>query len=408
MSTVRHLAEEVSSGLRAVLPGINKNPLYKLSLCAAAVLEVQSCNTMDIAAVLPLETERIDMRYQWLSRFLSTDSIDNDEVMRPFIRQALETASASGETLILCIDQTQLSDRFGILSLSLRFGGRALPLLWRVRKGQGNIGSDICMELLEKIKSFLPEGSRVLLLGDRFYGQAPLIAFCHRSGWDYRLRLKENLKVFNEAGDETSLADLVPAEKKGRKELLMKNIYLTEQRVQTNLSILQEPGHDEPWLLAVGGTEPNYYKTLDYGMRWGCEAMFSDFKTRGFGLEDTKLERADRIARLMLILSVAMHWCVLAGLRDRMRNPLPREKKLKISDLTTLPTRMRNSMSCRQSSEKLGEVSVLISKEDSGCSEDTLRCSVPCLPCFLHCEKVMDGKSLSTYPISAEYTPFLN
>lgn len=145
MSTISHLAEEVSSGLRAVLPGINKNPLYKLSLCAAAVLEVQSCNTMDIAAVLPLETERIDMRYQWLSRFLSTDSIDNDEVMRPFIRQALETASASGETLILCIDRTQLSDRFGILSLSLRFGGRALPLLWRIRKGQGNIGSDICL-----------------------------------------------------------------------------------------------------------------------------------------------------------------------------------------------------------------------------------------------------------------------
>ena len=325
MSTVSHLAEEVSSGLRAVLPGINKNPLYKLSLCAAAVLEVQSCNTMEIAAVLPLEAERIDMRYQWLSRFLSTDSIDNDEVMWPFVRQASETASASGETLILCIDQTQLSGRFGILSLSLRFGGRALPLLWLVRKGKGNIGSDICMELLEKIKSFLLEGSRVLLLGDRFYGQAPLIAFCRRSGWDYRLRLKENLKVFNEDGEETSLADLVPAEKEGRRELHLKNIYLTEQRVRTNLSILQESGHDEPWLLAVG-TEPNYYKTLDYGMRWGCEAMFSDFKTRGFGLEDTKLERADRIARLMLILSVAMHWCVLAGLRDRMLNPLPREK----------------------------------------------------------------------------------
>jgi hypothetical protein len=52
--------------------------------------------------------------------------------------------------------------------------------------------------------------------------------------------------------------------------------------------------------------------------------------------------------------------------------------------------RMRNSMSCRRSSEKLGETPVLISKEDSGCSEDTLRCFVPCLPCFLHCKKVMD------------------
>jgi hypothetical protein len=38
---------------------------------------------------------------------------------------------------------------------------------------------------------------------------------------------------------------------------------LTEQRVQTNLSILQEPGHPEPWLIATG-TDPNYYKTLEF------------------------------------------------------------------------------------------------------------------------------------------------
>jgi hypothetical protein len=57
-----------------------------------------------------------------------------------------------------------------------------------------------------------------------------------------------------------------------------------------------------------------------------------------------------------------------------------------------LPTRMRNSMSCRQPSEKLGEAPVLISKEDFDCSEDMRRCSVPCLRCFLLLGKVMDGK----------------
>jgi len=82
----------------------------------------------------------------------------------------VQVASDSGKTLILCLDWTQLSDRFGILSLSLRFGGRALPLLQRVQKGQGNICSAICLELLEKMRSFLPDGISVLLLGDRYYG----------------------------------------------------------------------------------------------------------------------------------------------------------------------------------------------------------------------------------------------
>lgn len=325
MCTVNHLAEEVRSGLRSVLPDLNKSPLGKLSLCVAAVLEVQTCNTMDIATVIPLDTDRSDMQYQWLSRFLSTHTVDNDEVMLPFIRQAIQAASGSGETLVLCIDQTPISNRFGILMVSLRFGNRALPLLWRVQKGTGNIGYDICKEILDKIKSVISSESKVLLLGDRFYGQASLITYCQRHGWDYRLRLKGNLKVFTEDGTEASTKELVPSTA-GTKEVYLENVFLTEQRVPTNISILQEPGHEEPWILATG-SNPNYYTTLDYGMRWGCEAMFSDFKTRGFGLEDTRLERPDRVARLLLILSVALHWCVFTGIRDRQENPLPREKK---------------------------------------------------------------------------------
>ena len=346
MCTVKHLAEEVRSGLRSVLPDLNKSPLSKLSLCVAAVLEVQTCNTMDIAAVIPLETDRTDMQYQWLSRFLSTHTVDNDEVMMPFIRQAIQAASGSGETLVLCIDQTPISDRFGILMVSLRFGGRALPLLWRVQKGTGNIGYDICKEILDKIKSVISSESKVLLLGDRFYGQANLITYCQRHGWDYRLRLKGNLKVFTEDGTKASVKDLVPSST-GTKEVYLENVLLTEQRVPTNISILQEPGHEEPWILATGSS-PNYYTTLDYGMRWGCESMFSDFKTRGFGLEDTRLEKTDRIARLLLILSVALHWCVFTGVSDRLENPLPREKKLKSLDSMILKTKTNQRTLCPQ------------------------------------------------------------
>lgn len=35
----------------------------------------------------------------------------------------------------------------------------------------------------------------------------------------------------------------------------------------------------------------NEYKALDYGMRWGIEAMLSDFKTRGFGLKSTMIRK---------------------------------------------------------------------------------------------------------------------
>ena len=42
-------------------------------------------------------------------------------------------------------------------------------------------------------------------MGDRFYGSPALIAWCRAQGWDWRLRLKQDLLVF-EAGGETTLA----------------------------------------------------------------------------------------------------------------------------------------------------------------------------------------------------------
>ena len=58
---------------------------------------------------------------------------------------------------------------------------------------------------------------------------------------------------------------------------------------------------------------PSEYRTLDYGMRWGIEAMFSDFKTRGFGITQSQIKKPDRLARLILVLAIAMYWAVSTG-----------------------------------------------------------------------------------------------
>jgi cytochrome c-type biogenesis protein CcmH/NrfG len=72
---------------------------------------------------------------------------------------------------------------------------------------------------------------------------------------------------------------------------------------------------------------PTSYRALDYGLRWGIEAMFSDTKTRGFNLEDSQLRRADRIERLILILALALYWAVSTGMWDAVNNPSAAEKK---------------------------------------------------------------------------------
>lgn len=329
MSTIKHLSLEVERSLREGCPWLYKNPRNKLSLCVAAVLEVRSCNTMDIAAALPLPPERIDMRYQWLSRFLLTETVDNDKVMEPFAKQAISHSCAKGETIVLCMDQTFVNDCHGILALSVRSGNRCFPLFWRTKKGLGNIGFSQQKELLDIVASLIPEKSKVLLLGDRFYGSVELINYLHQRNWDYRLRLKGNILVDTGERSCTTGQLAVNVSSKGA---YFKDVLLTGQQVETNLGIVHEKNHPEPWIIAMK-TTPNYYKTMDYGLRWGIEPMFSDFKTRGFGLEETHLERPERVSRLILILSIALHWAVLSGMLDASENPLPCEKKLKNLDM---------------------------------------------------------------------------
>jgi hypothetical protein len=60
--------------------------------------------------------------------------------------------------------------------------------------------------------------------------------------------------------------------------------------------------------------------------------MFSDFKTRGFGLEDSHLrrperpERPERLDRLILVMALALFWAVSTGMWDAVHGATPDEK----------------------------------------------------------------------------------
>jgi hypothetical protein len=62
-------------------------------------------------------------------------------------------------------------------------------------------------------------------------------------------------------------------------------------------------------------------------------AMFSDYKTRGCNLEggcnleDSQIQRTDRLDRLVMVLSLALYWAVSAGMWDAMENRTPAQKK---------------------------------------------------------------------------------
>jgi len=321
MGTVQKLAEKVKEGLQTVLPKLRKTVVNKLALAVGAMLEARTPNTSELANVLPVPTEQAEIREQWLRRLLKNPLLDSPVILEPFARTALEEAARHGQTVILSMDQTDLGDRFAVLMVALQVGDRSLPLAWQVEAGAANIGFAGQQVLLERVRGWLPAGAAVLLLGDRFYPSAALFTWLQQHGWQYRLRLKGNLTV-DTGSDETTTGELA----REVTERYLPDVRLFHGGVPTNLGIWHEAGHEEPWIIAMD-CRPCKAAVRDYGARWVIEPTFSDFKSRGFQLEDTQLQAPDRLDRLILIMTLAMYWCVRVGRHDALYNPTSLEKK---------------------------------------------------------------------------------
>ena len=107
MGGIETVAAAVGADLAARLPGQNKKQREGLALLIATALDVRDVNLMELAAALPRAAERLDMRYQWISRLLGNPLIDTDAVMAPFAREVLARAGAQACTPVLIIDQSR-------------------------------------------------------------------------------------------------------------------------------------------------------------------------------------------------------------------------------------------------------------------------------------------------------------
>lgn len=79
---------------------------------------------------------------------------------------------------------------------------------------------------------------------------------------------------------------MTPLEAHKLKESSLESVRLGESGPEIRIGIIHEDGHLEPWFIAMDG-KPMEAKTLDYGLRWGIEALFSDPKSRGLSITQT-------------------------------------------------------------------------------------------------------------------------
>lgn len=179
---VWHIAEIIADDLEDRETGLSKPHRIGLADLTASVLSCRSVNTSELANVLPRIVKSPEESYRYINRWLSNPRIKPIEVMKGFVPEILHALTSNNQTAILMLDQSKIGNGYECLMVSLRLGERAIPIAWRVKKTEGEMGFDEQEPLLKAVYDIIPRGVEVMLTADRFYGTAALISLGQRLG----------------------------------------------------------------------------------------------------------------------------------------------------------------------------------------------------------------------------------
>jgi hypothetical protein len=169
------------------------------------------------------------------------------------------------------------------------------------------------LALLAYVRSLIPAGAAVFLVGDCEFGSVPILRQLDHWHWFYVLRQSSDTGVwFSEQAGWQPFSYHI--QKPGQSVWLGKG-YLTVAHIyRINLLTHWKRGEKEPWCLATNLPDKGMALRF-YRFRGWIEEMFGDFKKHGFDLEQTRLRHFQRLSRLTLAVAFLYVWLVSVGTR---------------------------------------------------------------------------------------------
>jgi len=287
------------------IPRANYGDLRRLKVLAWAVVGLCVTKTVNFnkwGEVVISAAEYAASHQRRFKRFLENKQVKPLKFYAPLLRIALSEWSIQ-KTLYLALDVSDLKNGYILIRLALVYRGRAIPVSWRVMKHNStSVAYKDYKILLKQALIVLPGGRPIVLLADRGFVHAELIKFCRSNHWGYRLRAKSSTLVRLPDRSVTSFAQLCPP--KGAAHFYQAVHILGQNIGPVNIALANPEDDEDPWYIISDA--PTGLSTLDeYALRFDIEEGFLDDKSGGFQVESSKLDDAQAIARLFLVLAVA-------------------------------------------------------------------------------------------------------
>ena len=251
-----------------------------------------------------------ESRVKRLSRWLDHEHIKEEIYFLPYAEMLL--TSLALETLVVVMDGSGVGRGCSALMMHVIYKGRALPLTWVGRQcPKGHCPEALHIELVELVRALIPEGSKVVFLGDGEFDGIDLQKTLNDAGWWYACRTAKST-VATWEGLKFNL-DLLGSSIKPGRLIELKEVQFTRDAYGPVMVLCcWAKGESEP-LYLVSNMSVAEEAIKYYQKRFRIETFFSDQKSRGFNIQKSHIEDPQRLSRLLIASCLAYIWIVYLG-----------------------------------------------------------------------------------------------
>jgi len=275
-------------------------------------------SAMSLEVPHPAKPKSLEKR---MRRWVKNENVDKNFYYLPYARTLLQHLSNHPLTLVL--DGSTVGRGCMTIMVCVVYRQRALPLAWLVYKGKkGHTTAKRHIEVLEKVVPLIPDGARVVLLGDAEYDTTAMQQWLQaNTTWQYVLRTSPQIYVTTDTG-RYAIRDLPLIQKQ---VVYYHQVGFTQSdAVRVNVVAWWGAEYDQPIYL-VSNIDRKYLICAYYRQRFKIETFFSDQKSRGFNLHKSHLADPQRVARLLLAACLAYIWLIYLGVKVRSDQLLMRQ-----------------------------------------------------------------------------------
>jgi Transposase DDE domain len=283
--------------------------LQTLAALISGIVGSKSTQLPTIATKVPDGTKP-ESRVKRFARWFDNAHILEEVYFLPYAEVLLRHLAL--ETLVLVMDGSVVGRGCTALMIHVIYKGRALPLAWRVRQGpKGHCPEDLHIAVVELMREVIPEGAKVVFLGDGEFDGTALQATLNKAGWCYACRTAQST-VATWAGETFRLDTLGACIKPGTLIALQEVKFTRDAYGPVMVLSCWAKGYQEP-LYVVSNMDDAEEACRYYQKRFCIETFFSDQKSRGFHLHKSHISDPQRLSRLLIAACLAYIWIVYLG-----------------------------------------------------------------------------------------------